>query len=159
MPMTEATARQHFAVLLDQYGDHMTDGWTLTFDRAKRRAGWCNGHNRVIGLSTYLMSQRTAEETILTLIHEFAHAIVGVGHAHDRVWQQQCLRMGGNGQAFHSHVDTQAKYQAKCGHGSKFARHRRPASMTGWRCKCARPVGMSFTDHKIAQEIVWRQMY
>jgi len=76
---------------------HGLDGWGVELDGAKRRAGVCRHHERLIGLSAPLTRLHDEDEVRDTILHEIAHALVGPEHQHDDVWRQTALRIGGTG--------------------------------------------------------------
>lgn len=71
--------------------------WTFRFDNAVRRFGCCRHGKKVISLSRTLSEINDWETVKLTVLHEIAHALVGVGHGHDWVWQKKCIEIGGDG--------------------------------------------------------------
>jgi predicted SprT family Zn-dependent metalloprotease len=94
---------------------------------------------KVIKLSRYLLSQRSYADSLDTITHEVAHAIVGPKHGHDAVWARQHRAMGGNGQRCFQHTDDNAPYQATCKHGNTVRRYRaaRPGQQFRIRaCRC-----------------------
>ena len=81
-------------------------GTQFRWSNAKRRFGSCsyrtnratNEHyGYVITISYPLANLNTWEEVRKTVLHEIAHANTP-GHHHDRVWQRECIRLGGDGQ-------------------------------------------------------------
>lgn len=111
--------------LLDEH--HLTD-WTLTFDRAKTRAGVCRAGRREIGLSGPLTRLHPEPEVRDTLLHEIAHALVGPRHHHDEVWQRKVVQIGGSPRRC---VDAAvprptAAWVGVCAAGHEVERHRRP---------------------------------
>lgn len=124
-PDARTLARQ----LMDQHG--LSD-WTLVFDRAKTRAGVCRPQRREIGLSLPLTARHTPDEVRETVLHEIAHALVGIRHGHDRVWQATAVAIGATGQRCVSseaeRVD--ASWQSRCPQGHELTRHRRPTRVT-----------------------------
>lgn len=138
--MPVAQAREITQELLDEHG---LKGWTVRFDNARRRAGQCNYRDRVISLSRPLMALRSDEDTLQTITHEIAHAIVGPGHGHNQVWARKHRELGGNGQrCFEMEgIDPTAPWVGTCSHGKQFARYRQPKRLEGWRCRC--PQGSS----------------
>ena len=77
--------------------DHGLEGWQVEFDTAKRRAGICRFHDRVIGLSSPLTRVHNEEEVRDTILHEIAHALVGPRHGHDEVWRRTAISIGCSG--------------------------------------------------------------
>lgn len=68
--------------------------WDVRFDNSKSRFGRCTSGNKTISLSRVLTELNTAEEVEDCIRHEIAHALVGPGHGHDRVWQRKCIEVG-----------------------------------------------------------------
>lgn len=137
--MTQAEARCYAEELMRQHG--LTErGWSVQFDRAKVRSGQCNYRQQTISLSRHLLSIRSREESINTITHEVAHALVGRGHGHDRVWARKHRELGGDGKRVYQMegIDPKAPWIAVCGHGKEVAAyHRKPKRLAGWRCRCA----------------------
>jgi predicted SprT family Zn-dependent metalloprotease len=133
--MTITQAREITQDLLNEHG---LSGWRVGFDHAKRRAGQCNYRLQTISLSRYLLAQRSYEDTMNTITHEIAHALVGSGHGHDAVWARKHRELGGDGKrCFQSdEVDLNAPWIGTCARGKQFARYRRPKRLEGWQCKC-----------------------
>ncbi|QFG09462.1 SprT-like protease [Mycobacterium phage Yuna] len=132
--MAMSEARRMTERLLAEHG---LIGWTVTFDNARRRAGVCRYTPKQIGLSKPLMAQRSYDDTVQTITHEIAHALVGHKHGHDAVWAAKHRSLGGNGKRCFDHLDESAPWMGTCQHGKQFARYRQPKSMTGWACKCS----------------------
>lgn len=147
MSMTQMEARRIAVKLLRDNG---LGDWTVKFDRAKTRAGQCHAGKREISLSAPLLKVRSREESMNTITHEIAHAIVGPRHGHDRVWQRKHRELGGDGKRCFTDtkaIREQAPWIGRCAHGVETGRFRRPKQMHGWRCRC--PQGSS--------EVHWHQ--
>ncbi|ATN88149.1 hypothetical protein SEA_CINDARADIX_76 [Mycobacterium phage Cindaradix] len=134
-PMTQTQARQATVALIREHG---LTGWTVKYDNARKRAGQCNYRDRTISLSKHLLAHRSYEDSMQTITHEIAHAIVGPGHGHDHVWARKHRELGGNGQrCFEMEgIDPTAPWVGTCGHGKQYARYRAPKRLDGWRCRC-----------------------
>ncbi|ASZ75517.1 hypothetical protein KIW74_gp11 [Mycobacterium phage Kimona] len=134
--MTQMQAHQITTGLIRTHG---LTGWTVKYDRAKRRAGQCNHSLRTISLSLHLMRLRTYDETLNTITHEIAHALVGPRHGHDAVWRRKHRELGGDGKRCFEleGIDPTAPWIGECSHGKQWARYRRPKRLEGWRCRCA----------------------
>lgn len=138
--MTTHEAARITRELLVQNG---LDGWTVSFDNAKKRAGVCKYAQRTIGLSKFVMAVRTYEETHNTITHEVAHAIVGHRHGHDRIWSLKHRELGGDGKRCYDSEKVReaaaavAAWVGTCSHGVVFPRHRQPKRLDGWKCRCA----------------------
>lgn len=132
--MTPAQARR---IATDLLREHGLTGWSVTFDNARRRAGQCSYRTRQISLSKPLMAQRSYDDTMMTITHELAHALVGGRHGHDAVWAAKHRELGGNGKRCFEHFDESAPWIGTCGHGKQFTRYRAPKRLDGWRCRCA----------------------
>lgn len=73
---------------------HGLQGWTFKWDRAKRRFGLCSYKRKTIQLSSVLAKEVSLEESIDTILHEIAHALVGHAHGHDATWKRKCIEIG-----------------------------------------------------------------
>lgn len=121
---------------------HGLVGWSLGFDRAKRRAGRANLVKREISLSQPLMELFNEDQVRKVVLHEIAHALVGPGHNHDRVWKQMCASIGGDPKARYTDwPDVDHLWQGVCPAGHTHRRHRRPSGKTS--CAQCHPV---YTD-------------
>ncbi|NJC66977.1 SprT family zinc-dependent metalloprotease [Planosporangium flavigriseum] len=107
---------------------HGLKGWRLVFDNAKSRAGVCRSDCREIGLSRVLMSLYSEAEVRDTVLHEIAHALVGAGHGHDKVWRATALRIGCSGARCVSSESPTAEgaWVGVCPAGHRSTLHRRP---------------------------------
>ena len=118
-------ARRLGHTLLEEHGLH---DWDLVFDRAKRRAGICREGHKQIGLSAPLTELHPESEVRDTVLHEIAHALVGVRHGHDHVWRATALRIGSSGRRCSSEdaprID--GDWVGHCSAGHRVTRHRRP---------------------------------
>jgi predicted SprT family Zn-dependent metalloprotease len=111
--------------LLDRHGP---DGWSVTFDNAKRRAGVCRYAARRIGLSAPLTRLHSAQEVRETVLHEIAHALVGPAHGHDAVWAARARSIGSTAERCvpESASRVVAPWLGVCPAGHTAERHRRP---------------------------------
>jgi hypothetical protein len=107
---------------------HGLSGWVLVFDEAKTRAGICRADRLQIGLSRVLTELHSEHEVRDTVLHEIAHALVGVGHGHDAVWRAKARAIGCSGSR--CLPDTAAtppgRWRGVCPAGHETTRHRRP---------------------------------
>ena len=51
------------------------------------------------------------EEVKNTLLHEIAHALVGPGHRHNRVWRQKAREIGCDAKVTHNLNFSEARYR------------------------------------------------
>lgn len=79
--------------LMDKHG-LLNEGWSFSFDRAKRRYGATHWKNKTITLSTELVELNTVEQTTDTILHEIAHALAGPRNGHNYKWRMQCVKVG-----------------------------------------------------------------
>lgn len=97
--------------------EHGLLGWHFQFDRAKRRFGCCKYRTKTISLSVRLVELNNESRVKNTILHEIAHALVGVGHGHNMVWRKKALEIGCDGQRCYTAEETemvQGKYKAIC---------------------------------------------
>src|SRR4051812_25930717 len=70
-------------------------GWRVTVSsRMNRALGQCRYRTRTIQLSLAHVRLNDAVKVRETILHEVAHALVGPGHGHDRVWRAMAVRVG-----------------------------------------------------------------
>ncbi|WP_242491800.1 SprT-like domain-containing protein [Actinomyces minihominis] len=84
-------AVKYARAVLDHYGLH---GWTVRWDRAKRRAGCCYHSRREITLSRTLARLYPEDAMRNVVLHEVAHALAGAKHGHDAHWKKLAVRVG-----------------------------------------------------------------
>lgn len=115
-------------------------GWSFELDSAKRRFGVCRHGSKRIGLSRPLTELNDVEKVKDTILHEIAHALVGVGHGHDSVWKAKCVEIGAKPERCYSSEDTQTvagRYKAVCGScGEVYMRHKKTPRGKRYACPC-----------------------
>lgn len=114
--MTPAQVERRAVELLYQHG--LTPEWSFGWDNARRRRGLTDYRRRMITLSRHLTPHRDAAAVEQTLLHEIAHALVGSGHGHDRVWLAKAREIGYTGGRCSDdvvvEVDRASRYVATC---------------------------------------------
>ena len=132
-------AQQLAIELMDQHG-LLDKGWSFEFDTAKRRFGVCRYGSRRIGLSKPLTQANEEAQVRDTILHEIAHALVGVGHGHNSVWKAKCVEIGAKPERCYTEEDTNmiaGKYRAVCGGcGKTYDRHKRLPKGRRYACPC-----------------------
>lgn len=100
-------------VLMDQYG---LKDWALDTDRRATRAGACYESKKTIVLSVNMLRNPSISVSDVRniVLHEIAHALVGVIHKHDEVWREKAIEIGSDGKQFHSLVFTYPKARVQC---------------------------------------------
>jgi len=114
------------------------DGWIFKWGNGKRQLGSCQvKRNRTsrqievkfIKLSRHLVRLNDDEEVRDTILHEIAHALVGIEHGHDAVWQAKCREIGAKPERLAGEEVTmvECRYRIVCGTCQKVLakRHRR----------------------------------
>lgn len=108
--------------------------WTIKLDNAKTRAGVCQYNNKTISLSRPMIKIRSIEESLNTVRHEVAHALVGGKHGHDKVWRAKLIELGGDGKRCYSLDDSayeklanMTKYVGVCPNNHHSPYSRRPS--------------------------------
>jgi len=77
----------------DLIATHGLEGWTFTFDHARRRFGKCDYTHRRITLSKSLTFLNGLDEVRDTILHEIAHALCPKD-GHGARWRATCRRIG-----------------------------------------------------------------
>ena len=114
-------------------GRHRLDGWSFTFDHAKRRGGACHYGRKEISLALGFAEAASDAEVEDTILHEIAHALVGRRHHHDAVWQAKAQAIGCTAERCHAVEFTRHPLVARCINGCfAIGRHRRRRNM---RCR------------------------
>jgi len=82
---------------------HLGETYDLVFGTAKTLFGSCyyptSKRKGYIRLSKPLIEANDEVQVRDTILHEIAHALVGPGHGHDKVWQAQARKVGANPKA------------------------------------------------------------
>ncbi len=132
------SAKQIAHELMHSFG--LSD-WTFKFNNTKRMLGICKAGVKRIELSAAYVFQNDEEHVRDTILHEIAHAIVGVEHGHDDVWKDMCIKIGCKPKACdNSAVLPAGAWQARCSCCfTLFSRHRKPAMIKGMYCKRCGP--------------------
>lgn len=76
---------------------HCLFDWKLEFDNALSRFGYCSFKKGKISLSRKLIKLNTEKEIKDVILHEIAHALVGSGNGHNRIWRRKALEIGCDG--------------------------------------------------------------
>lgn len=122
---------------MDEHG--LTD-WTFKFDKAVRRAGCTNFRYTRITLSRALTELWSEAEVLDTILHEIAHALVGLEHGHDWTWKRKCVEIGARPVRCTpaSAPKVPGKYVARCPSGHVTYRTRKPSAKRMSCGQCAR---------------------
>jgi predicted SprT family Zn-dependent metalloprotease len=132
-------------------------GWRFQWDHAKMRFGICYGGRKIIGLSRPLVAVNDESQVRDTILHEIAHALVGIAHKHDFVWQMKARELGARPEACYAAtnvVQVECDYKATCADcGKVINRPRRPnagllLSATHTPCKREPNKGTIYWTHK-----------
>ena len=124
--------------------EHGLSDWSVSYDRARARAGACHYSKKRITLSKYFArsSETTDEAFMNTVLHEIAHAKAGAAAGHGPQWKEIAISIGCDGKrcidmSFASH-----KYHVTCGCGAlSLMRHKKTRRLMSSRCsKCNGPV-------------------
>jgi predicted SprT family Zn-dependent metalloprotease len=135
-----ATALALAEQLMTQHG---LSGWRVKLDHARRRAGQCDFSAKTISLSRHYVRHAEADHIRDTILHEIAHALVGVRHGHDAVWRQKAREIGCTANRCHTLTFAEPKWSMRCPNGC-FAveRYRRKAGLVCAQCK----IGVEFVS-------------
>lgn len=77
-------------------------GWKFRYGRGKKRFGCCDYDKKEISISRPLSNLNDEKKVMDIILHEIAHALVGYGHGHDKVWRRKCIEIGGDGKRCYS---------------------------------------------------------
>src|SRR5699024_6211387 len=123
-----ALARQ----LLDEHG---LDDWSVTLDRARRRAGVCRYQRRQISLSGPLTRIHDEEQVRDTILHEIAHALTGPRAGHGPRWRAAARELGARPLRClpEDAATIPGAWIGTCPAGHRVDRHRRPTRVLSCR--------------------------
>lgn len=125
--------------LLKEFG---LPGWDVKLNKNKRQLGVCKESIKRIELSEHYVMMNPSDKVIDTILHEIAHALVGVAHGHDAVWKEMCRRIGCNPLSCEKSASMpDGDWRADCAGCLKvFTRHRRPKTLSGFYCTTCGPI-------------------
>ena len=151
VPERECTLAEVEALAHELLARHVVESgldadWSFGFDLATSRGGVCRPAEKRVGLSVSYCHRATRAEIADTLLHEIAHAIVGVRHQHDAVWQAKAREIGCTAERCHDVNHTPARWVGACGCGKRWLRQRLSRHLRRG-ARCARCDG----------EITWRR--
>jgi predicted SprT family Zn-dependent metalloprotease len=120
---------------------HGLSDWLFRLSKSKRCLGVCKAAQRTIELSAVYVFQNSEEHVRDTILHEIAHALVGIQHGHDTAWKEMCLNLGCQPKACdNTAVLPEGPWQARCPSClGAFTRHRRPEQVAGMYCRKCGP--------------------
>lgn len=126
--MQTSAALRMARALMDEHG---LQGWTVSLDRAKTRAGAMFPKQRRISLSGPLTRVHDEDQVRDTILHEIAHALVGHEHGHDAIWRAKARELGASDQrCFSSEAARElAPFIGTCPVGHEVRRHKRPTRL------------------------------
>ena len=112
---------------------HGLINWKFAWNNKRTAFGTCRFSNRTIELSSELTPLRPKDETINTILHEIAHALVGANNGHNHIWRRKFIEMGGNGERCSSTENIDMKqvgngnnWVATCVNGHEHVRFKKP---------------------------------
>lgn len=91
--MSRIDFEQRIKELFERYG-LAQKGWYWQYSDGVRTLGNCNHWQKKIKISRHLVELNDWEKVKDVVLHEIAHALVGVGHGHDRTWKSKCIELG-----------------------------------------------------------------
>lgn len=144
----------HLAISLMVKHSLIEQGWSFKYDEAKRRFGCCSYKDKLIILSEPLTVLNSEDQVLDTILHEIAHALVGMGHGHDRVWKAKCVEIGCRPIRCYDETVKQppAKYRTECHSCHKvYERIKRPRD-TKYTCPCQ-------AKQPIKNRLIWTRIY
>ena len=147
VPERECTLAEVEALAHELLARHVAESgldadWSFGFDLATSRGGVCRPAEKRIGLAVSYCHRATRADIVDTLLHEIAHAIVGVHHQHDAVWRAKAREIGSTAERCHDVRHTPARWVGACGCGQRWQRQRLSRHLRrGARCaRCDREI-------------------
>ncbi len=116
---------------------HNLFAWEFKLDDAKTRFGLCNHTKKTISVSKYLAVLNDEREIRDTILHEIAHALVGVRNGHNMKWKLKCVEIGCKPNRTYSRtiINPPKKWTSYCDTcGKEVARYKRANVACGKCC-------------------------
>lgn len=118
--------KKAISLLREKMNEHGLTDWLCELDGAKVRFGLCNHKTKTISLSEKLVSLNSESEVMNTILHEIAHALVGQGHGHSRIWKRKAVAIGCSGKSSYNTKDVnqpEGKIILECKNCGKLVHH------------------------------------
>ncbi len=137
-------------VLGDNYlKEFKLDNWKIGFQNKNYiLATCCHAPSQVIKLSKWYVKSNSSNDVSSTLLHEIAHALVGSGLGHGRIWSEKAKEIGVINPSYSKDTSTfnrpELKYTGKCNCLTKFKRIRKRKS-NGFCSNCFAPIVWTYT--------------
>lgn len=141
MNLTEAESLARSLMRLHGVDSDWGFGWSRSRQKyGETRRTWRRGvFVQEIVLSKPLTEVASPDRMRNTILHEVAHALVGIDQGHNSVWRAKCLEIGGDGLATvasMTDVAKVAKYTYHCPVDDEVcAVSQRRHSTVGWQCR------------------------
>jgi len=122
------------------------EGWEMKIVAgARNRLGQCDHIKKLITLTGWYVDLNDEDEVTDTILHEVAHAVVGIGHGHDKKWKAEAKKLGATPKAKARGVKALPPRLVAVCHlcGQKHYRTRQPRVVRV--CKCSK--GMAVRPH------------
>ena len=127
---------------------HGLQDWSFGWASTKRRQGVCKYRDRRIEIAEYYATHNLPEKVLDTLLHEIAHALAGPKARHGPAWKAVATKLGASPRAYDTCRETvvmPGDWQATCEACNRtYHKYKRPQSLTGYRCRCAARMSLSF---------------
>ncbi len=140
--------------LMEKHG-LLSQGWQFRFDRSLRRYGCCKHGRRHITISLPISLRNNLGQTTDTILHEIAHALVGVRAGHNHEWKRMAASIGATPERCYDAkevVRPEGNYQAICSNCShKFHAYRRHRRKSACMYCCKKYNGGKFSDQFLIQ--------
>jgi predicted SprT family Zn-dependent metalloprotease len=72
---------------------NLTD-YRLEYYNRKRSLGSCNNFRKLFKFSKCFIEHSEEEIIKQVILHEFAHALVGMNNGHNQIWKLKCIALG-----------------------------------------------------------------
>ena len=153
-----ATAEQMAQSLIAEHlNDHYAPGvqsnpWSFKWNNRSTAFGLCSYPDRTIQLSKLLCDVNTEETIRDTLLHEIAHALVGVQAGHGPIWQAQARAIGADPNSTSEGISVAPKVVGTCPNCAReFGQQRMPSAknLDRWGCPDCRNKVDDFADRTL----------
>ena len=123
---------------------HGLVGWKLEIAETPGFYGLCEKSKKKISLSDDFVKHCKPPQLVELMLHEIAHALVGIRHGHDKTWKAKCEELGAKPTA-QVDICVPERYQAICSICRRFYTRTRKSTSPSC-CTCPTKPLIEFVD-------------
>ncbi len=156
--MEETKLRQALLLGAEMLIEHGLGDWTVGLHNKRKVLADCNNNRKTIRYSKNFIKVAEKDQFQGVTLHEIAHALVGAGHGHDRVFKRKVLEISPNAEYSHANVENPVhthKYNLVCPECGTASRSNSNRGYICGRCsKEGKRIPLEVSEN-VLQVIVW----